>query len=68
MYRPYNTYNNTYYGFDPMTLHIHLILAYAHAVICLSALSTVYKQLYRVASALSRLFLFVLFCLRQKST
>ena len=54
MYRPYNKYNNTYYGFDHMTLHSHLILAYAHAVTCLSALSTVYKQLSRVASAFSR--------------
>ena len=44
LYRPYNKYNNTYYGVDPMTLHSHLILAYAHAVTCLSALSTVYKQ------------------------
>ena len=63
MYHLYTTYNNTYYGFDPMTLHSHLILAYTHAITCLSALSTVYKHLSRVASGLSR-YAFLVFCFK----
>ena len=52
MSRPYNMYSYTYYCFNSMTYHSYLIPAHQHAITCLSALTTVYKQLSRVASAL----------------